>query len=765
MLLLALVPCLVLAGFWGVTTSQVLGEGLDLRNGSKAGRLLQSPAIKMFYGLQRERALTAVWLADPQASHAALDSQRPLTDAALATMTRMEEALKEAPPRARTSFQPLADALHRFPLPALRTAVDTRSVEPEQVIDSFSRLIALETKVVGEVSAQVDDGALVSAATPLGFLVNGAEQIGLQDTVLAPALASGTLTADARARFIMAAGTRRFLLAGLSAQIPAERRSALAEITSSADWRTMESIENEVLRQTSSSGSSARRVGASVPLPTSGDRWGAALHQVSIDLERFTQDLAQDLLRLQRARGSDLMRDALAVSAIGLAAVAVVTLLSSSVARSLLHRMAGLRVSTLELAEGRLPTLVDRLNRDEPVDLSEEAPELDYGNDELGQVVKAFNAAQRTAVRGAVALSDTRHGLEKAILGIARRTQNLVNRHIALLDTLEAEHRDPEVLTKLYQLDSQACQMRRYQENLAIMAGAQPGRRFTEPVRVVDVLRSAVSDVADYHRVSVHADDALRLEGHAVADVIHLLTELVDNATSFSPPLFLVSISVERVSKGIVIEIEDRGFGMSDDDYAEATEKLAEPQPFNVFSLADDARLGLFVVARLAAKHRIRITLRASPFGGTTALVLVPARLVVDAPEPEDARGSARKAPVTEPPDPRIDHPEAAADVSESARLSSCPPYARPDTAPLTQPNHRTDSLPPQLPRRVPQASPHMRLGSGGAHVSRPEGRPESPPAPETLATTMSAFQRGTEHARDFGGPDPRPATDPTKGP
>jgi hypothetical protein len=186
-------------------------------------------------------------------------------------------------------------------------------------------------------------------------------------------------------------------------------------------------------------------------------------------------------------------------------------------------------MATLRLAQERLPDVVARLDRGEKVDIDLAAPPLDYGRDELGQVAEAFNTAQRTAVHTAVELADTRRGFQKVILGIARQSQNLVNLQLSRLDALEREHQDPDVLEGLYELDSTASQLRRYEENLVIISGEQPRRSWTEPVALIDILRSAVGEVAEYQRVEVHTDEDLCLAPPVVADVIQ-------NSSTTPPP-------------------------------------------------------------------------------------------------------------------------------------------------------------------------------------------------------------------------------------
>src|SRR5690606_27760775 len=193
--------------------------------------------------------------------------------------------------------------------------------------------------------------------------------------------------------------------------------------------------------------------------------------------------------------------------------------------------------------------------------------------------------------------------------------------------------------------------MRRHAEGLIILSGAVPARGWRNPVSLFDVIRAAVEEVEDYLRVSVDIQQTPSLAGNVGTDVIHLLAELVENATIFSPPNTQVHIRGESVARGYAVEIEDRGLGMSAEEYAQINEKLANPPEFN---LADSDRLGLFVVGRLAARHGIQVSLRPSPYGGTTAIVLIPSQLVVEQPElpqaPQDQQTtfSVERIPDTE---------------------------------------------------------------------------------------------------------------------
>ena len=377
-----------------------------------------------------------------------------------------------------------------------------------------------------------------------------------------------------------------------------------------------------------------------ITLPNERDQWAAAFAKIGNEHRRMIQDQTTALLDRSADKAQSLLVTAAWLSAGGLIALLLCVGMSWRITRSLSRRLRGLREATLSLAEERLPDVVARLDRGEKVDADEATPPLDYGGDELGQVARAFNKAQRTAVHTAVELADIRRGFQKVILGIARQSQNLVNLQLTKLDALEREHTDPDVLKGLYELDSTASQLRRYEENLVIISGEQPRRSWREPVALIDILRSAVGEVAEYRRVEVHTDEDVYLAPPAVADVIHLLAELIDNATAYSPSPAPVGVRAAMVAKGLVVEVEDRGLGMSEEDYAAFNEQLAVEPKFDVVALAGDLRLGMFVIARLATRHGIAVTLRASPYGGTTAIVLLPHEIVVRE-VPEDPSGEA----------------------------------------------------------------------------------------------------------------------------
>ena len=247
------------------------------------------------------------------------------------------------------------------------------------------------------------------------------------------------------------------------------------------------------------------------------------------------------------------------------------------VARSIIRRLGGLERNALQLAEVQLPDVVGRLRRGENVDVNAEAPPLRVGRDEIGRVGQAFDLVRQTAIRAAVEEARLRQGLNDVFRSLARRSQSLLHRQLTLLDQMERRASDPEALDDLFRLDHLTTRMRRHAEGLVILAGAPPGRGWSSPVRMVDVMRGAIAEVEDYARVSVATRSQAALTGSAVADVIHLLAELIENATTLSPPYTSVRVSGDTVANGFAIEVEDRGLGIEPDAAGRAERPAGQP--------------------------------------------------------------------------------------------------------------------------------------------------------------------------------------------
>ncbi|MFF5188343.1 nitrate- and nitrite sensing domain-containing protein [Streptomyces sp. NPDC000345] len=762
LILLALVPGVTLAAMWGVTTIQMFSEGLRLRTQTELSRSTGAMGTEATLALQQERSLSAVWLASrPEGSRAALDAQRRKTDAAVAQLVDRADDIQQAPARVRDRLYSVVASVSS--LEYYRGQVDDPTdITAAQALDQYTSIIDDQIHAFQELS-QVDDGDLTSQAGPLIALEHAAELVSEEDLQLTLAGPRGRMDEKTWAEFAQRVNTRRWLVRDQI--VPALTGNAKAQtekILTSYQWQILESVEDKVLAaRTDMSGN------GSIVLPEVQKEWRAALIEVSDQYSALIRQQTTALLQRSADNARGLLVKAGALSAGGLVALLLCVGMSWRITRSLSLRLRGLRMATLSLAQERLPDVVARLDRGETVDVDSATPPLDYGGDELGQVAKAFNTAQRTAVHTAVELADTRRGFQKVILGIARQSQNLVNLQLSKLDALERAHQDPEVLKGLYELDSTASQLRRYEENLVIISGGRPGRSWSEPVALIDILRSAVGEVAEYQRVEVHTEEEVYVAPPAVADVIHLLAELIDNATSYSPAPSPVGVRAALVAKGLAIEVEDRGLGLSEEDYASFNAQLAVPPQFDVVALADDLRLGMFVIARLANRHGIAVTLRSSPYGGTTAIVLLPHDIVVrEAPDTDPSEAGALRAatpstaegsPAPEkhlPPGTRT-APEPTGDTSGTPQPSHDAPAQNPSGT-AAQPSGMAPQPSDTAPAQDPSATAIQPSGSA------PEPSDTAPaPAPDpsgTAAQPSGTARKPADGVREQAGAVPAAA-------
>ncbi|MFF6999813.1 nitrate- and nitrite sensing domain-containing protein [Streptomyces sp. NPDC008313] len=293
------------------------------------------------------------------------------------------------------------------------------------------------------------------------------------------------------------------------------------------------------------------------------------------------------------------------------------------VARSMIRSLRRLQDTATKVAQDRLPELVKQLSESDPQDVDTSVESVGvHSRDEIGKVAAAFDEVHREAVRLAAEQALLRGNVNAMFTNLSRRSQGLIQRQLSLISELESREADPDQLSSLFKLDHLATRMRRNGENLLVLAGEEPGRRWTRPVPLVDVLRAAASEVEQYERIELASVPATEVAGRVVNDLVHLLAELLENATSFSSPQTKVKVTGHALPDGrVLIEIHDTGIGLSPEDLAAINERLASPPTVDV---SVSRRMGLFVVGRLSQRHGIRIQLRPSDSGGTTALVMLP---------------------------------------------------------------------------------------------------------------------------------------------
>ncbi|MCX4722557.1 sensor histidine kinase KdpD [Streptomyces sp. NBC_01306] len=420
-------------------------------------------------------------------------------------------------------------------------------------------------------------------------------------------------------------------------------------------------------------------------------------------------------------------------AALAAAAMAAAALGADRVTRTVLDRCTALRRSSVR-GQADLRGVVDRLSRGEAPPGGRGGTAGPSRGDAFDLLALELNRAQEAAVESVVraariappAVTTVDEQKVEVFVNLARRLQSLVHREIQLLDELEYQVEDPELLKGLFQVDHLATRIRRHAENLAVLGGAISRRQWSNPVSLTEVMRSAVAEVEQYPRVKLVPPVDGTLRGHAVADVIHLLAELVENATVFSAPHTQVLLRAQHVTAGLAVEVEDRGLGMSVTETDRMNALLAEPDQVNVGHLLQDGRIGLYVVAALARRHGVSVRLQTNIYGGVQAVLVLPAALL-GADENGLQTGAAG----------RIPHPQQPQQSPQAQQVSQAyqDPPAHPDPlarrAPLTPQDPLTHPDPlrpgPRTADALLQAGPHSSIAPD--ELAAPSGR-SAPPLP-----------------------------------
>ncbi|WP_105974427.1 sensor histidine kinase [Streptomyces geranii] len=732
LLVLALVPCLALVALGAMNSAQLYGDWRTVHDRNEQGKRFGTPLVTVFFNLQAERRLSAAALADPKAGRTELTRQRTLTDRSVQSL----DALGTVPSALVEPFREVTLGLKK--LPDYREAVDRRSTDRQRTFDEYTAVIASSMQLFEDFS-NVGFGGTTVLARPALDAQWGLEMLSREDAIIAAGVASGRLSAEERFQLAEVIGSQQHIYDDkVVPQLPEARAKAYRAVLSGADWKRKTTVEQRLLDTGDADDKGRTAVSAAL-----GKQWQQSLGGMTPALLQASNAYSDDLVAATEDELGGLMTDMMVNSAVSMTAVLLMLFISLRLTGILRRRIFGLRAQALELQE-RLPGLVERLRQGEKVDTDAELPEIRHGDDELGQLGQALNQARGSALDTAVREIELYRGFERLLQRIARRTQLLIGMQLKRLGEMQRRHEDPEVLEGLFDLDHLAARLRRYEENLVILGSGTPQRRWRRPVLLLDILRSAQGEVQDYRRIRIDTDGETWLSERAVGPMVHLLAELMENAVSFSRPPTPVEVTASQVGRGIAIEIEDRGMGMDPEQYAEANELMANPPRMDVMSRADDARLGLYVVARLAANLGLQVELRPSSFGGTRVVVLVPGNLITggqripDRPAPLPAPPQATASPSadaqdrfalraatgrhTHPTDPT--HPEQDHDqVQDPLTLADAPArpaprprdayagdqetYARPLIGPWAAPSApSTPSVPPARPAQAPaQAS------------------------------------------------------------
>ncbi|GGT90871.1 sensor histidine kinase [Actinomadura citrea] len=787
--LLVLVPLLALASLWVFLTGFTYGDAHQLLQSRDFQEKTVLPTQHFIDALQKERRLTMAELGGARPDLGVMRTQRQTTDDAA---EKVREGARDE--GLRGSILPLVvERLDSFveridTLRGVRQSVDQRVADRERVLRGYSDIIDAGFAVYNATTP--GDGSITAHARTLASFGRAREFMAREDALLTGALAAGRITSAERGQFAQLVGAQRMLYADNAPNLPHDDHGRYERLAASPPFVQLRALEDQVIRGAEPPRAAVRKTretGAQPAGAGTGQAAARAPHAPVIEpaIWRSLADttngrlfeLENEILDDVADHGQHIAIGAFTrlglAGGVGLLAIVLSALLAVRVSRRLLQECRTLAAGVVDFTRTRLPLMAEQVRAGAPVEPeAAAAAELDYRITEIRQIAESFDRAREAVLLAAEGEVAARRGISEVFVNLARRNQALLHRQLSLLDTMERRTEDPSELSDLFRLDHLATRMRRHAEGLVILAGKTAGRGWRRPVPLVDVVRGAVAEVEDYPRVRVQPLPRVSLLGSAVADVIHLLAEVVENATTFSPPQSPVRVSGHGVASGFAIEVEDRGLGMTEEALRRANERLARPPEFDP---SDSAQLGLFVVARLAERQEITVTLRPSPYGGTTAIALIPSSLIVESAEPEPAAVRRATGPMQKLPSPAAalpaaaqpgrgesggvvrlvaeaepyrpeparpaEEPAPAAPVRAATPPAPAPVEAPPEPAPPSREGElprrrRQQHLAPQLKERV---DAHL-AAQGQAPPPAPEpAAPPAPPAPEPAGMPLAA--------------------------
>ena len=624
-------------------------------------------------------------------------------------------------------------------LPALRGVATSTRIPALAVIQEYAATITQLLALENEIATGSHDAVLADTARVVGLISASKEQVSQEQAILTSALTPdlvganqfqpGQLAAINAAQAEQQADLAQFSLTATSSQ----RHLYDSDLSSAQADRAQAQVQ-QAITLAQGGGSSAEN--PAFTNAASGSAYlVASLHAVE-----------QGLMGSVIAQSGSLRGQAITAALIGGFAVilvlALALLFTVALGRSMTRPLHRLRTGALEVAGERLPETVRLMSGGGSEAPLEVAPIDVDSTDEIGEVARAFDQVHREAVRLASNEAALRGNINAMFVNLSRRSQTLVERQIRLIDDLEQGEQDSERLANLFQMDHLATRMRRNSENLLVLAGHELSKRWSEPVLLVNVLRAAVSEIEHYERVIPDIQPGISVRGQAVNDVVHLLSELAENATTFSPAETLVHVSGYSLnSGGVLLDITDQGVGMGAEEMAHANWRLDNPP---VVDVAVSRRMGLFVVARLAARHGIHVRLRPASKGGLTALVWLPDEVITRQGSPSESHplGDSGPAPAawmqTGPAAAREDDQPAAVHPGSGG----APAAARPGSvrqrrrggrdhhrrerkhdipAAISERHQRRDGQPRDAQPRTPSPRP------GSPETSRPTASPGAP--------------------------------------
>ncbi|MFF8314223.1 nitrate- and nitrite sensing domain-containing protein [Streptomyces lydicus] len=634
-----LIPVLVALVFGGLRVDSSFATWQEAQDAENTAKLVRA-ALSYSTALIDERDRTAAPLLQGKKDDPAVQEARDATDAAANTFHQAAKAMPDKPglKRRLAAFEKTEPKLAQLRQAAYTSklhGVQTEEgyVEVQHPLMEFANELGLGTGNITSYGRTVYAVALAKAAESLQrsigthLLVDPASPQGGKEHKL-------QLTAFASYRYLEGIAIGEYTSGGTPEDVQrlqkdaaalkqaAQQKVAQAKAQAEAanrPFRTPPSIDQ--MSTLISTGAAPETL--SLKGITSDSYFAAATGKFNM-YRAIEKDLADKAVNEAAQIADDAKQSTFVDSAIVLAALIIAFVVAGLMARRMSRNMRQLRNAAFGVAEQRLPMLVDQLSRTDPGRVDTRVTPIPIATtDEIGEVARAFDQVHREAVRLAAEQALLRGNVNAIFTNLSSRNQGLIERQLELITDLENNEADPDQLESLFRLDHLATRMRRNGENLLILAGEEPGRRWNQPVPLVDVLRAAISEVESYERIDLTGVPESEIHGTAVTDLIHLLSELLENATTFSSPQTKVRVAATRLPDGrVMIEIHDKGIGLTPEDFADINHKLANPPSVDA---AISQRMGLFVVGRLADRHGIRVQLRPSgEQAGTTSLVMLP---------------------------------------------------------------------------------------------------------------------------------------------
>ncbi|GGV84547.1 histidine kinase [Streptomyces griseoloalbus] len=735
---LAIVPILAMSAQVAMTAQPLVHQSKQLRADVAVAERIDVPLTRLMVELQAERTMTATRWASGSVSEKELREQRAATDRAADEFRRAAGGALAATGREDDHY--VAELKHSLAdLAAFRERADARSGDADRTIGYYSDLVDHIIRVYQNEFSHAEDAELIQESGLVVTVFTVSEMVARETTILAMAGPSRRLSPSGFAEFVNSVGSQRYQYdEWVAPYLTAEDKAAYDQAFASDGWKTKVRLEDVVISDHQSTASG-------IELPEEADAWQAAYDEFAPRLAALNAEQGRALLVHADAKATQLENEVIWLIVGNGAAVIAVAAVIVLTTRSVLRRLRGLHERTVAIAEDTLPDVVARLQRGQPVD-DDALPAVSGDRDEVGRISDAFARVVSVSVDGHARLAAERQGFGMFAAGIASRTGNLVSRQLALTDELQdAFGHDEELLARLMRSDQLTVGMRRQIENLLILAGGEIPDPHTEPMRVADLLREAAAEVEDFRRIERQALDEISVAPRVISEISHLLAELLDNATRFSPPQSKVVIRAELVTDGLLVDIEDRGPRVTAATYEEMNGRLHSAPPYAV--LAENAhRLGLFVVGHIAEQLGATVTLRRSVYGGTSAVVILPKELLVPT-EPvragkEAPRAAATPAPAPGPFDERkpelvLHAKTGSAGRRTPERLPERPVESKPSVPSLT----RNGDAKPALPERIPQA--HIAEQLRAPHA--PEtGVHQDAATPEEVADAWADYEHGT---------------------